>query len=74
MSRSPTIIRGVLFLPTSSFTLHHSLFTISGQKVLTLHPGPNDVSKLTPGAYFVRSEQSAASRRPPAVSKVVLTE
>jgi len=40
----PTIVRGVLNLPTSSFTLHHSLFSLSGRKVLDLRPGPNDVS------------------------------
>ena len=66
-----TIVRGVLFLPVSSFTLHSSLFSLSGQKVMSLKPGTNDVSRLSPGVYFVRAE----SRKLSAVSchKVVLT-
>jgi len=70
----PTIVRGVLFLPPSSFTLHYSLFTISGQKGLNLSSGPNDVSNLAPGVYFVRSEPLAVSREPSAVTvrKVVV--
>jgi hypothetical protein len=58
------IVRGVLFLPTSHFTLHSSLFSLSGQKVLDLHAGANDVSGLAPGVYFVRSrsDRSMSSR------------
>ena len=63
----PTILRGVLFLPPSLFTLHSSLFSLSGQKVMPLRPGPNDVGRLSPGVYFVR-ELSALS-----CHKVVLT-
>jgi len=50
------------------------LLDISGRKVLDLQPGPNDVSRLAPGVYFVR-ERSAAGGRPSAVSvrKVVVT-
>jgi hypothetical protein len=33
--------------------------------VLDLHPGPNDVSQLAPGVYFVRGA--------PGVHKVLLT-
>jgi hypothetical protein len=62
----PTIVHGVLLLPASSFTLHSSLFTLSGQKVLDLGPGANDVSRLSPGVYFVREAQAQA------VTKVVL--
>ena len=29
-----------------------ALLDISGRKVLALHPGPNDVSRLAPGVYF----------------------
>jgi len=52
-----------------------ALLDISGQKVLALHPGANDVSNLAPGIYFVRSEPLAVSREPSAVTvrKVVLT-
>jgi hypothetical protein len=68
-----TIVRSVLFLPVSSFTLHSSLFSLSGQKVMSLRPGPNDVSRLSPGVYFVRSEPSAVSGEPSAVAKVVIS-
>jgi YVTN family beta-propeller protein len=30
------------------------LFDISGRKAMSLKPGPNDVSQLAPGVYFVR--------------------
>jgi hypothetical protein len=36
------------------------LLDISGRKVLALRPGANDVSRLSPGVYFV-SERSAES-------------
>jgi hypothetical protein len=63
MSYSPsaaTVIRGVLRLPLSPFTVHASLFDVTGRKVMALHPGPNDVSRIAPGVYFVK-EQSAFS-------------
>jgi hypothetical protein len=69
----PTIVRGILFLPPPTFTLHSSLFSLSGRKVLDLKPGPNDVSRLAPGVYFVRSERSAVSREPSAFTKVVIS-
>jgi hypothetical protein len=70
MNVGATIVRGVLFVPVSSFTLHSSLFSLSGQKVMALHPGANDVRALAPGVYFVR----AVSRELSAVSchKVVI--
>jgi len=74
----PTIVRGVLRIPASSVTRDASsvLLDISGRKVMELHPGPNDVSRLAPGVYFVRSavcgERSAARGRGE-VRKVVLT-
>jgi hypothetical protein len=52
----PTIVRGVLLLPVSSFRLHpSSLFDITGRSVMSLRPGANDVRGLTPGVYFVRT-------------------
>jgi parallel beta-helix repeat protein len=59
---APTIVRGVLWLgglghdPDSqggigSCPAH--LLDISGRKVLDLHSGANDVSRLAPGVYFV---------------------
>jgi len=42
----------------------HSVIVIdaAGRKVMDLHPGANDVSRLAPGVCFVREEPSAASR------------
>jgi hypothetical protein len=48
------------------------LLDIGGRKVLDLLPGPNDVRYLPAGVYFVRSEPSAVSREPSAVTKVVV--
>jgi hypothetical protein len=48
------------------------LLDIAGRKVLDLLPGPNDVRRLAPGVYFVRSEPSAVSREPSAFRKVVI--
>jgi len=65
-----TIVRGVLFLPVASSVRRDAsseLVDISGRRALDLSPGPNDVSGLTPGVYFVREPSSAAVR------KVVLT-
>ena len=73
--RGPTIVRNVLQLPlTFGFERRPPsvLLDISGRKVLDLHPGPNDVSRLAPGVYFVRSEPSAVGRQPFAVRKVVI--
>ncbi|MBN2466134.1 hypothetical protein JXD38_10990 [candidate division WOR-3 bacterium] len=63
----PTIVRGVLFLPSSLLSPPPSLFSIDGRKVLYLLPGANDVSALSPGVYFVRAAQAQAVR------KVILT-
>ncbi len=70
-----TIIRGVLFLAEASSRKPQvaSLLDISGRKVLDLKPGPNDVRALAPGVYFVREEPQAASHKPQAVRKVVVT-
>jgi hypothetical protein len=77
-----TIVRGALWLPRKSGTVPARLGTvpifalldISGRKVLNLHPGANDVSRFSPGVYFV-SERLAASGKgsAAAVRKVVLT-
>jgi aminopeptidase N len=65
----PTIVRGVLFLPPSHFTLHSSLFSLSGQKVLDLHQGANDIRALSPGIYFVRATSPS---RHSSMAKIVL--
>ncbi len=64
-----TTVRNVLFLgdcPRTGTVPKAALLDISGRKVLELNPGPNDVSGLAPGVYFVR-ERSA-------VHKVILTK
>jgi phosphoribosylformylglycinamidine (FGAM) synthase PurS component len=49
-----TIERGVLRLPPSPFSTHYSLFSLTGRRVMSLVPGPNDVRHLAPGVYFIR--------------------
>ena len=50
----PTLVRGVLLLPHSPLSTTHSLFSLDGRKVMSLHAGANDVSALAPGAYFIK--------------------
>jgi hypothetical protein len=50
----PTVVRNILFLPLSHFTLHSSLFDLTGRAVMSLRPGANDVRGLAPGVYFIR--------------------
>ena len=68
---TPTVVRGMLYLPPSLLTASSSLLSIDGRRVLDLRPGANDVRALAPGVYFVR----AVSRELSAVScsKVVVT-
>jgi len=75
-----SIVRGVLFLerdcPRMGTVPKAALLDISGRKVLDLKPGANDLSRLSPGVYFVR-QQSVVSGQysgPSVVTKVVLTE
>jgi YVTN family beta-propeller protein len=79
-----TVVRSVLFLPQSlSPSLPITLLDVTGRQVMVLRPGPNDVSHLAPGVYFVRelsavgrAREAAAKPHESAVSvrKVVLTE
>lgn len=68
----PCIARGILYLRVSPFTVHPSLFDMTGRRVMSLIPGPNDVSHLSPGVYFVREGPQASSHRPQAVRKVTI--
>jgi hypothetical protein len=43
------------------------LLDISGRRVAELHAGPNDVSRLAPGIYFLHSRTSTTR-------KVIVTE
>jgi hypothetical protein len=71
--RTPTvtIVRGVLSLPGSWLSVgHSSLLDASGRKVMDLTPGENDVSRIDPGVYFVRS--TADGHQPQATRIVIL--
>ncbi len=78
---SATVVRNVLFLPKMGAVpsgtvpiFGPSLLDASGRKVLDLKPGANDVSRLSPGVYFVRQQ---GSRGPgfedSRVTKIVVT-
>jgi len=69
----PSIVRGTLLLPSSLLTIHHSLFDLDGRRVAELQPGANDVSRLSPGVYFVTSGRSAVIGERSAPDKVILT-
>lgn len=68
---SPAIIRGVLWIPASRVEHGASGFLVdaAGRRALDLRPGPNDVSRLAPGVYFV---QSTAGRRQSPPLKLVI--
>jgi len=76
----PTIVRNVLFLPRDMTEIRPgiwdrvprpSLLDISGRTVMDLRSGTNDVSRLSPGVYFVREAQAQAQAQ--AVRKVIIT-
>ena len=72
----PTVVRGVFSLPGASSHKPQStswLLDATGRRVLRLRPGPNDVSRLAPGVYFVRDE-GIGKREESAVRKLVLTD
>jgi hypothetical protein len=57
VNHGSTVVRGTLFLPEAvdrSSCVAGSLHDDAGRRVLNLKPGPNDVSHLAPGVYFVR--------------------
>jgi hypothetical protein len=66
-----TVVRGVLSLPSSLAPRPASLFDMTGRAVMSLRPGTNDVSHLSPGVYFVREAQAQAQAQ--ATRKVVIT-
>jgi hypothetical protein len=53
----PTMVRRVLNLQSAMCNLQSeiALLDISGRQVTALHPGPNDLSGLAPGIYFVHA-------------------
>jgi len=75
---TPTVVRGVLYLPRDMTELPGNsdrvprsvLLDISGRKVMDLHSGDNDVRHLAPGVYFIREAEAQA--RALGVRKVVI--
>lgn len=63
MTAGTTVVRGVLNLQSATCNLKSeiALLDASGRRLMSLHPGANDVSALAPGAYFVR-EQGLGTR------------
>jgi len=70
-----TVMRGVLMIGDRGQKTgdRAALLDASGRKVLDLKPGANDMRHLAPGVYFVREGPQAASHKPQAVSKIVIT-
>ena len=58
---SATIVHGELTMPFTAnrLPLTARLLNIAGRKVIDLKPGPNDVSRLAPGVYFVSGKIGA---------------
>jgi hypothetical protein len=57
-SPGPTSLRGVLLLPAATGAGPRTpilLLDATGRDVMKLHPGPNDVSRLASGVYFLWS-------------------
>ncbi len=68
-----TIVRGVLTLalsPRPRVSESPCLLDACGRKVLDLRPGANDVSRLSPGVYFVHS---SLANRQSTTTKVIVT-
>ncbi|MBN2465517.1 SBBP repeat-containing protein [candidate division WOR-3 bacterium] len=68
----PTIIRGVLRTGDRGPKTgdRAGLLDVSGRKVMELHTGANDVSRLSPGVYFVHSSWADL---PSSIDKVIVT-
>ncbi|MFO7638134.1 MAG: hypothetical protein R6X14_02350, partial [bacterium] len=85
LARLPTVIRGSLFLRPVSCPDHTqsalclcgsesspTLLDASGRKVMELQPGENDVRRLAPGVYFIRTALWERSPDRDWVHKVVI--
>jgi hypothetical protein len=69
------VISSVLLLPDQPATaLCPVLLNVLGRRVMSLQPGLNDISRLSPGVYFVRGRGFGVSGQgEPAIQKVVIT-
>ncbi|MEO0078168.1 MAG: hypothetical protein ABIK86_04115 [candidate division WOR-3 bacterium] len=74
-NRGPTIVNCVLYLSEAAsgerIAKDACLLDIAGRRVLSLHPGPNDLSRLAPSVYF---GHSAIANRHSAMFRVVITK
>ncbi|UCG43034.1 MAG: T9SS type A sorting domain-containing protein, partial [candidate division WOR-3 bacterium] len=70
-TRMQTLVRGALRLVSSRARTRQTaeLVDITGRKVMDLKPGENDVRRLSPGVYFLRS---AVGGKRSAVRKVIV--
>jgi hypothetical protein len=62
-----TVVRGVLSMPEAFGRGQRgdrppALLDVTGRKVMELSPGPNDVSRVAPGVYFVRLPGGSISK------------
>jgi hypothetical protein len=79
----PTVVRGVLVLDglgtrselpeRNSVMSRAALLDVGGRKVLDLKPGANDVSRLSPGVYFIREGLGTRGEGLGKTQKVVVT-
>jgi YVTN family beta-propeller protein len=71
-----SVIRGALYLPQASGSGRGTsavLFNVAGRDVLDLKPGANDVSRLTPGVYFVGEGLGNMGQGLGRIRKVIIT-
>ena len=71
---APTVIRGILNLQPAIYNLKSeiALLDVGGRVVMALKPGVNDVSALSPGAYFIRDVNPRARGSQGQTKKVVV--
>jgi DNA-binding beta-propeller fold protein YncE len=80
MKAGPTVVRGILFLSKMGTarsgavpSFAPSLIDAAGRKVMGLKQGANDVSRLSPGVYFVREGGEGMEQGGAGIRKVVVT-
>ncbi|MEO0085029.1 MAG: hypothetical protein ABIK37_00170 [candidate division WOR-3 bacterium] len=73
LTRLPTIVRSVLYLPGASVAARGALLIdASGRRVMTLTTGMNDVRHLAPGVYYILPVSTQARSSAGPVHKVVI--
>jgi len=81
MNGRATVIRGVLVMPglgtrsglsDNPVMSRAALLDVGGRKVMDLRPGANDVSRLSPGVYFVREVGVSREQGVAGIRKCVL--